>query len=106
MKPSPLITNRRYDLLWIFILIILLLLIIFAWPAPASGAFPALPAQAATPTAQPSPTPTAIPSEYLETAEQTNGIVFGSVVLILVIVGGTLWVLRRKNGNGANMAKF
>lgn len=89
-------TNRRFDLIWISLLIVLLLLIVFAWPAPAAGA--AL-AQAATPTPVPlaSPTPTSIPKEFLETPEQTNGIVFGSVVLVLVIVGGTLAILRRKN---------
>jgi hypothetical protein len=86
---------QKYDLLWILLLIAILALIIFAWPEPASGAF--LPQSAiATEVVKPTVTPTPIPIEYLESAEQTSGIICGSVVLVLIIVGGTLGVLRRK----------
>jgi hypothetical protein len=92
VKPSFSLHLRRLDTLWILLLIILLMTIILGWPNPASGAFHP---QAATPL--PLPTSTPIPAEYLETADQTNGIVCGSVVLVMIIVGGTLGVLRRKN---------
>ena len=96
MNPIFGFTYRRFDLLAILLLIVLFLLIVFAWPAPASGANPA---QAVTPTATlNAPGPTAIPPEYLESADQTNGILFGSVILVLIIVGGTLGILRSKNG--------
>ena len=95
MKPISAFTNRRFDLVGILLLIALLLLIIFAWSAPASGANLA---QVTAPTATlGAPNPTAIPKEYLESTEQTNGILCGSVVLVLIIIGGTLGVLRRKN---------
>lgn len=92
MKPTSFFPSHRFDLLGIILLITLLLVIVFAWPAPAAGAYLA---QAATP--QPSPTPTLIPKEYLESADQTNGIICGSVVLVLIIIGGTLGILRSKN---------
>jgi hypothetical protein len=87
---------QKYDLLWILLLIAILALIIFAWPEPASGAFLSQPA-VATEVVKPTVTPTPIPQEYLESADQTSGIICGSVVLVLIIVGGTLGVLRRKN---------
>lgn len=42
---------------------------------------------------------TPIPSEYLATDTQTNGIVLGSVILVLIILGGTLSIMFRKNGS-------
>ncbi len=62
----------------------------------------------ATPTPQaeifePSPTPefelqepTPIPLEWEDNIEQTNGIIMGSVILVLIVVGGTLSAIRRK----------
>jgi hypothetical protein len=93
LKPISRFNRRSFDLVGIILLIVLLLLIVFAWPDPASGAFMA---QVATP--QPTPTPTLIPIEYLESTDQTNGIILGSVLLVLIIVGGTLGILRKKNG--------
>lgn len=94
MKPviSP---YHKYDLLLIFLLIAILALIIFAWPEPASGAYSQKLAVAVE-VVKPTLTPTPIPLEYLESPEQTSGIICGSVVLVLIIVGGTLGVLRRK----------
>lgn len=40
---------------------------------------------------------TPIPQEYLTNATQTNGIVLGSVILILIVVIGTLGVMLREN---------
>lgn len=84
---------RSLTLPVVIVLILILLLIIFAWPDPASG-------QAGLPmVAAPSPTPTEVPGIYNETTEQTAGIIIGAAVLVLIIVGGTIGVLRRKNGN-------
>jgi hypothetical protein len=100
LKPSPSFFTQRHDLLWIILLIAALLFIIFAWPAPASGAFVA---QSATivPTALPTITATAIPAQFLVSTDQTSGIICGSVVLVLIIVGGTFIILGRKNGSSA-----
>ncbi len=40
------------------------------------------------------PTPTTDITEY---REQTNGIVLGSVIMVLIVVGGTLSVIQRKS---------
>ena len=92
------LSPQQLSLPLLLCLISLLLLIIFAWPDPASG-------HGAFQAAIPSPigavgpgTPTPIPAEYLETADQTTGIIFGSSILVLIIVGGTVGVLRHKNG--------
>jgi hypothetical protein len=42
-----------------------------------------------TPTVKPG-TPTPIPAELLESATQTNGIILGSVILVLIIVIGAV----------------
>ncbi len=42
-------------------------------------------------------TPTATPEIFEENPEQTNGIVLGGVLLVLIIVGGTLSIIRRKD---------
>lgn len=41
--------------------------------------------------------PTPLPQEYLENANQTNGIVLGATILVLIVVVGTLSALRRKS---------
>ena len=90
------IPNIKNDLRWILLLVIVFIIIILAWPNPASGAtfHPA-----AAPTSVATTTPTSIPVEYLSTTDQTNGIICGSTVLVLIIVGGTVGVLRRKNNS-------
>lgn len=40
--------------------------------------------------------PTPYPPELLASSEQTNGIVFGGVLLVLIVVAGTLAAIRRK----------
>lgn len=40
--------------------------------------------------------PTPLPQEYLENANQTNGILLGGVILVLIVVLGTLSALRQK----------
>jgi hypothetical protein len=49
-----------------------------------------------TPTTRPTPTLTPLPPEYLETPDQTIGILFGAVFLVIIIVGGTFFTIRRK----------
>jgi len=39
---------------------------------------------------------TPIPAEYLATNDQTDGIVLGSVVLVLIVIIGTFAVMQRK----------
>ncbi|HWQ05132.1 MAG TPA: hypothetical protein VN452_07235 [Longilinea sp.] len=39
---------------------------------------------------------TPIPAEYLATNDQTDGIVLGSVVLVLIVIVGTFAVMQRK----------
>ena len=90
--PNP---NIKNDLRWIVLLVILFLIIILAWPNPASGAAPH---QNATITPEITLTPTPIPVEFLSTPDQTSGIICGSAFIVLIIVGGTVGVLRRKNG--------
>ncbi len=50
-----------------------------------------------TPTLQPTPTLTPLPPEYQETPDQTVGILFGAVFLVIIIVGGTFFTIRRKH---------
>ena len=48
-------------------------------------------------TPAPEPTPTfALPPEYLTNGQMTIGITIGAAVLILIVVGGTLSILPRK----------
>jgi len=49
-----------------------------------------------TPTVTLTPTLTPLPAEYMETPDQTTGILFGAVFLVIIIVGGTFFILRRK----------
>ena len=42
------------------------------------------------------PTETPTPKPFEENPEQTNGIVLGGVLLVLIIVGGTVSIIRRK----------
>jgi hypothetical protein len=96
LKPLSILPPQKLDLRWIILLIVILLIIILVWPDPASGAYLGQ-KETSTATLKPVPTSTLIPPEYLETTDQTNGIICGSVVLVLIIVGGTLGVLRLKN---------
>lgn len=48
---------------------------------------------AAAGTVFPTPTPTRFP-EYLTNQDQTNGIILGSTILVLIVVIGTLTIIR------------
>jgi hypothetical protein len=95
LKFSYRFPSVKNDMRWIILLVILFLLILLAWPDPAAGAALRL---AATPVPAATLTPTKIPAEYLSSPDQTSGIICGSAVIVLIIVGGTVGVLRRKNG--------
>jgi hypothetical protein len=41
-------------------------------------------------------TPEALPEEWLENVDQTDGIILGGIILVLIIVIGTFSVIRRK----------
>ncbi len=103
LKPAPIL------------LLLLLLGFVFTnagWSMPAQGAaLEASPTPAAatpaltpgptetvttTPTLRPTPTLTPLPPEYQETPDQTVGILFGAVFLVIIIVGGTFFTIRRK----------
>jgi hypothetical protein len=42
-------------------------------------------------------TPTPLPDEWLASAQQTNGIIFGAVIIILLIIAGTVGIIIRDN---------
>lgn len=48
------------------------------------------PIQIGTETPEPTPTTTPVPPELLENADATNGIIIGTVVLVIIILAGTI----------------
>ncbi len=101
----------------IFLFVMVLFLLILFWARPGSSAAanqdllqatPTPPVstptltlgptetETTTPTPQPTPTLTPLPAEYQETPDQTIGILFGAVFLVIIIVGGTFFTIRRK----------
>lgn len=74
-----------------------------ASPTPAAATATITPAPSKTPTITnpptqgPTPTLTPLPADYLETPDQTTGILFGAVFLLIIIVGGTFFTLRSKS---------
>ncbi len=64
-----------------------------ATPTPTSGPTETI---TTTPTLQPTPTLTPLPAEYQEMPDQTTGILFGAVFLVIIIVGGTFFTIRRR----------
>jgi hypothetical protein len=75
----------------IFISVIMAFIIIVAWSEDISQFFESVRFQdvrmTATPTVLPG-TPTPLPAEWLTSAEQTNGIVFGAVIILVAILAG------------------
>ncbi len=62
--------------------------------APTEGLVPVRPSvtphQIGTETAEPTPTPTPVPPELLENADATNGIIIGTVLLVIIVLTGTI----------------
>lgn len=65
---------------------------------PAVEANPILQSEKAQRPAQPraTRTPTSLPEEWLENHNQTDGVVFAGVILVLIVVVGTLTTISRK----------
>lgn len=92
-----------------FLLILAFLIGAQAWKAPAAPTVAS--PEALTPTLVDTPTPvvmqdegepsiTPLLPEFLENTTQTNGIILGSAILVLIVIGGTLSViLRRRHDN-------
>jgi uncharacterized membrane protein (DUF485 family) len=40
-------------------------------------------------------TPTPMPPEWLASAEQTNGILFGAIIIVMLIIAGTVGIILR-----------
>ena len=86
-----------------FAMLILLFLVVAQTcsnPIPRSTATPS-PSPHVTPSpvvleGQGFPGATPLPAELLENRDQTNGIILGSAILVLIIIGGTLSVLLRR----------
>lgn len=107
-RPLPFSPYLRFGS---YILLILAFLVgAQAWksPRPSPSATAVItPTLVATPTPvimedQGEPTATPLPAELLENATQTNGIILGSAILVLIVIGGTLNViLRRRDDNDA-----
>ncbi|MBQ6502689.1 MAG: hypothetical protein IJI57_02105 [Flexilinea sp.] len=97
---SKYITDKRYFM----ILLLLILLVIFAFVviifwSDISGSILPLPTPQFTPTITPTPTelPTNFPNvirDYFENQNGTNGVLAGSVVLVLIILLGVLISIR------------
>lgn len=106
MKNTPMISKihqflSRLDLCTALILLVALIftLLLLASNLPAAPvsaqSTPAAPTAAENPAGYEHPV-TPIPEEYLANDTQTNGIVFGTVLLVLIVIGGTLSVMWRK----------
>jgi hypothetical protein len=84
----------------IMALIGLLFLVMLVWSEPFSDLYlhPHLTATQPAITATPLPPgePTPLPEKYIQTNEQTNTIIFGATLLVLIITGGTLSFILRK----------
>ena len=82
--------NRQSMLL---VLLVLLLVTTLAWNHSLPGSITAL--------STPTPTPyifagTPIPAQLVDTGQETNGIVLGGIIMVLIVVGGTFAVIRQK----------
>lgn len=86
-----------------FLLLVLILTIVWMGvnlpmgSASAQSTPPPTPVEPTLAPAEPQHTP--IPVEYLSNNTQTDGIVFGSILLVLIVVGGTLSVMWRRDRN-------
>ena len=82
----------------IFLIVILAFIIIVLWSEPLSNFFrderSINVVFTATPTTLPG-TPTALPEEWISSAEQTNGVILGAIIIILAVVSGTAVIFIR-----------
>jgi len=81
----------------IFLLVILAFIIIL-WSEPHSHFFKGEQSVDAASTAIPTMLPdilTSLPEEWIRSAEQTNGVILGAIIIILAVVAGTAVILIR-----------
>ena len=79
-------------------LIVILAFIIILWSEPLSYFFKGEQPIDATSTAAPTILPdilTSLPEEWIRSAEQTNGVILGAIIIILAVVAGTAVILIR-----------
>lgn len=82
----------------VFASVIIAFIIIIIWSEDISHFFEAIRLSdvQTTPTLTTLPgTPTPLPAEWMASAEQTNGIVFGAVIIVLLIIAGTVGIIIR-----------
>ncbi|MDP2966210.1 MAG: hypothetical protein Q8N39_09285 [Pelolinea sp.] len=82
----------------VFASVIIAFIIIIIWSEDISHFFEAIRLSdvQTTPTLTILPgTPTPPPAEWMASAEQTNGIVFGAVIIVLLIIAGTVGIIIR-----------
>jgi hypothetical protein len=82
----------------VFTSVILAFIIIILWSEDISHFFESIRLSdvqtSTTPTILPG-TPTPLPPEWLASAQQTNGIIVGAVIIVLLIIAGTLAIIVR-----------
>ncbi len=99
---SKYITDKKYTILLLFIILVVILVfsLIILWPSIPHPAFlqsRQTPLYTPTVTMTPTPLPTTFPaviSDYFENQNGTNGLLAGSVVLVLIILLGVLISIR------------
>lgn len=85
---------------FVFASVIIAFIIIIIWSEDISHFFEAIRLNDVQTTPTPSilpGTPTPLPAEWLASAQQTNGIIFGAVIIILLIIAGTAGIIIRDN---------
>jgi hypothetical protein len=82
----------------LFTSVILAFIIIIIWSEDISHFFEAIRLSdvqtTLTPTILPG-TPTPLPPEWLASAQQTNGIIVGAVIIVMLIIAGTMAIILR-----------
>lgn len=84
----------------VFTSVIITFIIIIIWSEDISHFFEAIRLSdvQTNPTSSTLPgTPTPFPDEWLASAQQTNGIIFGAVIIVLLIIAGTMGIIIRDN---------
>ncbi len=82
----------------VFASVIIAFIIIIIWSEDISHFFEAIRLSDVQSTPTPSilpGTPTPLPDEWLASAQQTNGIIFGAVIIIFLIIAGTVGIIVR-----------
>jgi hypothetical protein len=82
----------------VFIVVIIIFVITIIWSEPISHLFSNVNLQdqlkVPTPTNEPGE-PTPLPPAYYSTADQTNGIILGAIMITIIVLAGTIGILIR-----------